>query len=165
MLRENARKIGDDRESSRKRVADFTATILHVGKLQTNVYSANSWIPSYRIFDEKFARYFQCKRYRDIRTLEKFYLNSLPKWVGRWIERTSLRMQRIAKCTALVNFFKSWLRSRVPCNLSDSYLKSFCLIYYVIRVASNDTSRLAISNESSSTWLNLEKEIIQFDDL
>lgn len=48
-------------------------------ELQTNMHSANSWIPSYRIFDEMFVRYFQCKRYRDIKTLEKFYFDSLPK--------------------------------------------------------------------------------------
>jgi len=132
MLRENARKIGDDRES-RKRVADFTATILHVGTSNERVQCKQLNTNHRTEFLMKSARYFQCKRYRDIRTLEKFYFDSLPKWVGRWIEYTLLRMQRIAKCTALVNFFKSWLRSRVPCNLSDSYLKLSLFLPYLLR--------------------------------
>lgn len=40
MLRENMREIGDDGES-RKRVADFTATILHVETSNERTQSAN----------------------------------------------------------------------------------------------------------------------------
>lgn len=126
MLRENAREIGDDGES-RKRVADFTATIFHIETSNERTQYKQRWILSYRIFDKKFARYFECKRCGDIR--ERWRNFTSIRCRSELADESSTRRcecnvrNRIAKCTALVNFFKSWLGSRLPYDLSDSYLK------------------------------------------
>lgn len=103
-----------------------------VPELQTNAHRADDWISSCRIFDKKHARYF-AERKRcidtDILQCRKNFTPSRrkSKWVGRWDDCTSLHVTNATyvtarECATLVNFFKSWLRSQLEYDLSNSYL-------------------------------------------
>lgn len=156
MLRENAKEIGDGRES-RKRVADFTATILPTLELQTNVHSANSRIPSYIEFLIKSLC--DISNASDVEILERWRNFTSIRCRSELADESSTRRyecnvrNRTAKCTALVNFFKSWLESRLPCDLSGYYLKlsPFALFIAWFTLHPMIWVYVAISSESSPT--------------